>query len=113
MTLYVNVYEASRCYGGPEEGGWWFDTGYPILSIPVALAPLPGEFPVELSMQVGPRGTTWDEATRAAAEVIRTRLREDYPNTGKRSSVIGGDDYDVLIEKEPGKPFPETFPRYE
>ena len=24
---YVNEYEASRAYGGPEEGGWWYDTG--------------------------------------------------------------------------------------
>lgn len=25
--FYVNVYEHSREYGGPEEGGWWYDTG--------------------------------------------------------------------------------------
>jgi|GEM_PF-2957010 len=24
---YVNVYEVSSCYGGPEEGGWWFPAG--------------------------------------------------------------------------------------
>ena len=24
---YVNVYEVSQCYGGPEEGGWWFTAG--------------------------------------------------------------------------------------
>jgi len=24
---HVNVYERDRAYGGPEEGGWWFDTG--------------------------------------------------------------------------------------
>jgi hypothetical protein len=22
---YVNIYEVSRRYGGPEEGGWWYD----------------------------------------------------------------------------------------
>lgn len=28
MTSYViAVYEVDRCYGGPEEGGWWYDTG--------------------------------------------------------------------------------------
>ena len=24
---YVNVYEYSREYGGPEEGGWYYDAG--------------------------------------------------------------------------------------
>lgn len=22
---WVNVYYIERCYGGPEEGGWWYD----------------------------------------------------------------------------------------
>tara|TARA_R100001230_G_C5557613_1_gene83245 strand:+ start:28 stop:360 length:333 start_codon:yes stop_codon:yes gene_type:complete len=24
---YVNMYRTSRCYGGPEEGGWWYTQG--------------------------------------------------------------------------------------
>jgi hypothetical protein len=24
---YVSIYRHQRCYGGPEEGGWWYD-GY-------------------------------------------------------------------------------------
>ena len=24
---YVNEYETNRAYGGPEEGGWWYDYG--------------------------------------------------------------------------------------
>ncbi len=27
MTYTVAFYEIDRAYGGPEEGGWWFDTG--------------------------------------------------------------------------------------
>jgi len=27
---YVNTYECGRAYGGPEEGGWWYDYGKPI-----------------------------------------------------------------------------------
>lgn len=30
---YLNVYKVSRAYGGPEEGGWWYDAGYPVSSI--------------------------------------------------------------------------------
>ena len=25
--LIVALYEIDRAYGGPEEGGWWYDTG--------------------------------------------------------------------------------------
>jgi hypothetical protein len=27
MTYVLAFYEIDRAYGGPEEGGWWFDTG--------------------------------------------------------------------------------------
>ena len=25
MIRYVSVYKVERCWGGPEEGGWWYD----------------------------------------------------------------------------------------
>lgn len=30
--VYVTIYEVSRYYGGPEEGGWWYDWLTPVLS---------------------------------------------------------------------------------
>lgn len=24
-NLWINVYQVERAYGGPEEGGWWYD----------------------------------------------------------------------------------------
>ena len=35
MSTYVNVYHVDQAKGGPEEGGWWYDTGVPHASIPV------------------------------------------------------------------------------
>jgi len=32
MPYYANVYEVDRCYGGQEEGGWWFTTYTPKVS---------------------------------------------------------------------------------
>lgn len=30
MTRYVvSIHELGQAYGGPEEGGWWWDCGYP------------------------------------------------------------------------------------
>jgi len=34
--IYLNVYAVTRHYGGPEEGGWWFNAGEPLASIPLA-----------------------------------------------------------------------------
>jgi hypothetical protein len=27
MTYTIAVYDCRMCYGGPEEGGWWYDAG--------------------------------------------------------------------------------------
>ena len=32
---FVNIYLVNRSYGGPEEGGWWYDHGWLQCSIPV------------------------------------------------------------------------------
>ena len=29
-TLFVNVYQEERCYGGAEEGGWWYTSKTPL-----------------------------------------------------------------------------------
>jgi hypothetical protein len=33
--LYINVYSVTRHYGGPEEGGWWYNSGTPLASVPI------------------------------------------------------------------------------
>lgn len=44
-TVYANVYGVAQCYGGPEEGGWWYDTGYPLASVPFTTEAVPGHGP--------------------------------------------------------------------
>ena len=36
MTIYINTYECHQRYGGPEEGGWWYEVGEPVQSVAVA-----------------------------------------------------------------------------
>lgn len=84
---YVNVYEVGLAYGGPEEGGWWFEVGTPVLTRQV---------------------TTLRKARRVAE-----RLRKRFPNTGASSNVLGGEDYRIFIEDQPGTPYPEVYPHYE
>jgi hypothetical protein len=87
MTKYVNVYDVTRCFGGPEEGGWWYDAGDCILSL--------------------------ECASTEEARFVARRLAAEYPTTGNRYSVLGGDDYDVLVESHKGESFPAEVPRYE
>lgn len=83
---YVNVFAVTRTYGGPEEGGWWFDEGEPVASVPV----------------------TSEEEQEAAIK----RLETLFPNTGKRHSVLGGDDHVIYVEDEFAQIFPAERPRY-
>jgi hypothetical protein len=84
---YVNVYSMTREYGGPEEGGWWYDAGSWIKTI--------------------------SAANVTHAEAIKDQLSKDYPRTGKRNSVLRGEDYDIRIEDHPGRDFPAERPFYQ
>lgn len=87
--LYVNAYSVERCYGGPEEGGWWYDAGTPIASL-----------------------TTQDKEEVAALEEQLTE-RHGWTSLHNRYSVMGGDDFVVRVESEPARPYPTTRPHYE
>jgi hypothetical protein len=86
---FVGVYTVDRAYGGPEEGGWWFDTG-------------------ELELQTA-------VATHDDAEELRETYRSgEYDETGARFSVLPGEDYRIVIGIRPHPAhYPEEWPRYE
>lgn len=84
---YINVYSVERMYGGPEEGGWWYDLGEPVLSR---------------------KTKSYRKAVRMAE-----RLKKRWPKTDSRYSVLGGEDYSIYIENKPAKMYPESIPHYE
>ena len=115
-SLYVNVYEVHDNYGGPEEGGWYYDSGEVIKSYPVA--------------------------NQEEAEAVRTKLQQKYSIEQKDRKPFGSvqlnnpdekmspdweptsqaDDesqvhYEgkvvVWIEDHPAKDFPDERPHYE
>lgn len=90
--VYVSVYEVSRCYGGPEEGGWWYNwleyTGR------------------SLCRRV-------KKAARVA-EALRAELLDDQPRFGIYSAANYGEaEYRVIIEDRPGECASTEAPRYE
>lgn len=87
---YVTVKIDNLCYGGPEEGGWWYDT----------------HDPVEWHLISSPR----------VLNAVRTRCERLYSNEGRReiSSVLSEGLYSFVIGRLPETlPIPVCKPHYE
>ena len=93
MTYYVNAYETRLVYGGPEEGGWWFDTGTPT------------------GQSWGPFATleeAWDQQA-ALAENVNEWNEGRWP----KHSVNSDGRYELHVEGHEPREYPERSPRYE
>ena len=90
--FHLNEYVANRAYGGPEEGGWWYDTG----------------------RFVACHGTyaTVDDAA-AARDAKANRLTDRRQGLHDPSSVLCTGWPVLYIEPHPGADFPASRPRYE
>jgi len=76
LPLYIVTLGISRNYGGPEEGGWWYDW---------------------TDVEDVKRVWGW----QAARNAIR-KLKEDYPNSRYgRGSVLGGVDFEIRLSSDP------------
>lgn len=89
---YINIYECNKAFGGPEEGGWWYDYGHFIDGFPVK----PKQIPT---------------AVRRVQNLCDKLNKEE--NRKPPSSVICDGYYKVYVEDAPGKDFPINPPRYE
>jgi len=91
MPFFVNVYELDRCYGGPEEGGWYYDAGEAIRSHPV------------------PKRVLADKL----AATLRARYDADAPRYPASSVCYEGGAFGVYVERHPAQSYPVARPRYE
>lgn len=88
---YIVAFEKEQGYGGPEEGGWWFDVLTPIASIEVR---------------------TKKEAVAAYYFLVDT-YAEEYQDERPYYSAAGGVDFIIAIEDEIAPHYPKEYPRYE
>lgn len=89
VLVYVNAYRITRHYGGQEEGGWWFDCGEPLGSLPCT------------------------SQRQAKSQVEDMRAKFEHLAEGDIDSVLGGTEVSVYIEEQFARVFPETRPTYE
>ncbi len=85
---YVSVYSVTREFGGPEEGGWWYDCKNLLATVPA------------------------DDKTCEAREALLEDWFKDY-NWGKLSSVNGGEKIRVYSERKKGEFETKGRPHYE
>lgn len=82
-TLYASVYVRSMQYGGPEEGGWYYDT-----------------YNLESGAPVFACQNT-DEAVQDAVRAANAWV-EEHPFRYGYYSVLGGEEHQVIIESRRG-----------
>lgn len=98
--FFVNVYEVDRCYGGPEEGGWYYDAGY--------ASPH--------QTQIG--GKTFFNRSNAVAycNELNAKLDAEAKEGGYRRNVgsvcYSGGAYQAHVEQHPARSYPEETPYY-
>jgi hypothetical protein len=102
--MYVNAYEITRHYGGPEEGGWWYNHRNPIASIPVKAISVAG--PDKWDYELKPINPEKVDEFRRYLEDLYMDRRE-----GDIYSVLGGTDISVCLEDHPARQM--LRPRYE
>lgn len=88
---YVNAHEVTRHYGGPEEGGWYYDAGTPLAAVPVK--------------------TAVEEA--AALKTLKEIFAPMYEGRRGRYSVIGEEDLEITIDDHVARAWPTVTPHYE
>jgi hypothetical protein len=88
---FVNVYLTDRAYGGPEEGGWWYDTAQAVRSTQVLARDL----------------TALVETENAWCADENRRRRSDI------GSVLSQGLYEVEIDDQPAVDRPTERPHYE
>lgn len=103
----VAVYEVQRCYGGPEEGGWWYDRGIPV-DVDCGLSQSDYKALPHCEIHTD-EDAAW-AACRRMNEILDATI-----NVERRSkySVIGDTAFEAHVCAGLPKTFPDVRPTYE
>ena len=84
---FVTAYEVTRHFGGPEEGGWWYNWDKPVDTVPC-------------------------EAQHAEEVRFEMESKHRHREQGDIYSVLGGTAVYIAIEDEPGASATTKRPHY-
>jgi hypothetical protein len=94
---YLNVYLHDRAYGGPEEGGWWYDTYEPVRDNGTLSCRLTHPDPVDAEI---------------ALKIARALCDEENETRTPPSSVCSEGHFIAVLEAWPAEPQPSRRPHY-
>lgn len=123
---YVNAYAVTRHYGGPEEGGWWYNRGTPLASIPIPCVfttahdrdgddgYCTGCFTDEGERRAICAHTEWKPDANAQG-YMTDYLKAAFADVkeGNIYSVLGGTDVQIQTDTEMAYEWPRSRPHYE
>ena len=101
-TMYLNLYGITDAYGGPEEGGWWYEQGVALGSIPL---PATWEW----------TKTGWDDEgdVYGLRPQIKPVHREWAEQCFKLTHMNDTRHYRVVTESSMASDYPRNRPHYE
>lgn len=114
--LYVNVYDVTSEYGGPEEGGWYYDAGEFLEGHPAANAQQAEAIKKRLEAQYGVQNAERQPFGTTMLNDPEAEIPEDWEpdSQGDDESYVHYEgEIQVVIEDQPGHSYPTTRPRYE
>lgn len=121
----ATAFEMERRYGGPEEGGWYYDAGEPVAhSRPYftesgarkGAKKMREEFPTtgSRSSTRNMRSSDMHDADRASgADMYDYESGREHSSSGYNPAYDPDADYDVSWQRGKGKPYPDRRPYYE
>jgi hypothetical protein len=115
QNWFVTLYRVAQVYGGPEEGGWWYDHWFPIKTAEYHERKYAQRVAHEINKRAQAATTEakkeHDEEMRRSCDWCEERgiEPEDHP----AGEPDGPDRYVVVIEETPGSRTTRERPRYE
>ncbi len=125
-VVYFSVYEVTRHYGGPEEGGWWYDLTRLVVTMPFIYSSLtlnafcdtlnprkevvPGGESVGLTNLV-----VTTPVSNFTIDTLCDTMKPHYEVVpgGDINSVNGGSECFIVVERKPGSRQDLERPHYE
>jgi hypothetical protein len=99
-TLHLNLYSVRQNYGGPEEGGWWYESGVALGSVPLpATWEWTGDIYEDDHLHLEPRVKSAHH--EAARLLLNLTAMHDTHN------------YHISLEDHMASDYPRSRPRYE
>jgi hypothetical protein len=107
--VHLSVYEVARCYGGPEEGGWWYDAWVFQGSVKCATREGAEKIREDMLKELKPERNPHAYAALGGDDTCTSSCPEGYIPRGWSEGI----EYQVLIEDRPGQRHSTERPRYE